>query len=76
VLAYKEAQNYSMLATVDLEIKHFKKKKHLLFFETLDTLCELFLLNKGYASEDEDIDMMVLLLASGATAPPLASTFK
>jgi hypothetical protein len=54
-----------MLATVDLKIKHFEKKKQLLFFKMLDALCELLLLDKGYASKDEDRDAMVLLLVSG-----------
>jgi hypothetical protein len=63
-LAFKEAQKNSMLATIDLEILHLKKKKQLLFFETLDALSELLFLDKGHHASDPNRDALVLLLAS------------
>jgi hypothetical protein len=63
-LIYKEAQKTSMLATVDLELQYLKKKKQLFFFETLDALCELLSLDKGYAYTDADRNAMVILLAN------------
>jgi hypothetical protein len=63
-LAFKEAQKNSMLATVDLEIQHLKKKKQLLFYETLDALCELLVLDKGHPASDNNRDALVHLLAT------------
>jgi hypothetical protein len=45
----------ALFATVNLESRHFKKKKQLLFFEMLDALCELLLLDKEFASVDADM---------------------
>jgi hypothetical protein len=59
-MLYKEAQKETMLA----EIEHIEKKKQLLFFETLDALCELLLLDKGYPSLDTDRHALLLLLAN------------
>jgi hypothetical protein len=53
-----------MLATIDLEIQHLKKKKQLLFFETLDALCELLFLDKGHLALDHNRDALVHLLAT------------
>jgi cation transport regulator ChaB len=63
-LAFKEAQKNSMLATIDLEIQHLKKKKQLLFYETLDALCELLVLDKGHPASDNNRDALVHLLAT------------
>jgi hypothetical protein len=53
-----------MLATIDLEIQHLKKKKQLLFFETLDALCKLLVLDKGHHATDNNRDALVLLLVN------------